>query len=842
MKLAAFFLALQLMTMALLAQPVITQQPTNLTVAVGGNAGLSVAVSGPGPFTYQWQFNGTNLPIITTVAGNGTGGYFGNGVIATNARLDSTGVGVDSTGNLYLADAGNNLIRMVGTNGIINNVAGTGFFGSGGDSGPATSAGLDDPAGVAVAGTGKYYIADEGNNRIRLVGTNGIINTVAGTGSPGYSGDTGAAISATLNSPAGVAVDSTGNLYIADKGNNCVRMVGINGIINTVAGTGSAGYLGDNGPATSATLDGPAGVAVDGTGNLYIADYNNRCIRMVGTNGIITTLAGSGLFSYSGDGGAATNASFRNPAGVTVDSAGNVYIADEGNNRIRVVGTNGIINTIVGTGNAGFSGDGGAATGENVYEPAGMAIDSAGNFYIADYGDDRIRKVWNNGSPFPALLFNDFTPTNSGNYQVVITGNGGSVTSSVASLTVLPLLITQQPQSQAVPVSSNVVFTVSASGFTPMNYQWYFSSSNLQATAGGVAQALSGFVYGVTLTNGGAGYIMVPQVRFIGGGGGGAGGTVTLSNGMVTAVTVTNAGSGYTSLPAVVIDPPGGLLIGQTNASLPLNAITSNNAGNYFVVVTNGATNVTSSMAALTIEYPPGISQPPQNQTVLAGSGAGFSVVAAGTPPFYYQWWMTQGNNATAVPVVTNGFVLAASLTSHGSGYLTVPNVQITGGSGSGAGGYAMVSNQMVSAITITNAGSGYATPPVIQIGAPPTISLTGQTNTTLTLPAVTNGNAGNYFVVVTNNFGSVTSSAASLIIVPPGYNLISAPVWSHGQISLSFAGIADGNYALDRSFSLSPANWIPQVTNPADANGNVIFTNTPNPATNNFWRIRSVP
>ena len=277
-----------------------------------------------------------------------------------------------------------------------------------------------------------------------------------------------------------------------------------------------------------------------------------------------------------------------------------------------------------------------------------------------------------------------------------------------------------------------------------------------------------------------------------------------------------------------------------------LNPVVTNNIGNYQVVITdiNSGNSITSSVATLNLAYPPSISQPPQNQSVVLGSNAVFLVSSAGTSPQFLQWFMsaTTQSNATAVPVVTSSFVLGANMTSGGAGYLTIPAVQFIGGSGSGASGYAVVSNRMVSAITVTNTGSGYTTPPTIQIAAPTAISLTGQTNTSLTLVSVTNGNAANYFVVVTNNWGSVTSSFASLIIVPVGYNQISRPVLNNGKMSLSFVGLQGTNYALDRSFSLSPANWIPQATNPADANGNMIFTNAPDPTTNNFWRIRSVP
>ncbi len=338
---------------------------------------------------------------ITTVAGNGTQGYSGDGGPATSAQLASPqGVAVDTSGNLYIADQASSRIRKV-ANGTITTVAGNGTAGYSGDGGPATSAQLAWPVGVAVDTAGNIYIADTNNNRIRKVAANGTITTVAGNGNYAYSGDGYPASSAQVASPNGVAVDAAGNLYIADTGNSVIREVALNGVINTVAGmylSGAGGYSGDGGSPTSAQLNGPLGVALDSAGRLYIADTYNMVIRRV-ASGAITTVAGNRSSGYMGDGGPAAGALLEQPGAVAVDIARNLYyISDKDSNRVRKVAANGIITTAAGNGTAGFSGDGSSATSAELAYPWGVTVDGAGNFYIADQSNNRIREVSTSGS------------------------------------------------------------------------------------------------------------------------------------------------------------------------------------------------------------------------------------------------------------------------------------------------------------------------------------------------------------------------------------------------------------------------------------------------------------
>ena len=384
--------------------------------------------------------------IITTIVGNGTQGYSGDGGPAASSQLyGPAGVALDSSGNLYIADSGNYRIRKVSQAGVITTIAGNGLFDYLGDGGPATGAQLSPQLhAIALDAAGSLYMADQFSLRVRKVSPNGIISVVAGNGMGGFSGDGGPAASAGLGRVEGLATDAASNLYIADPYNYRIRKVSPAGIITTIAGTGTQGYSGDGGPANAAQLNRPVGVAVDGAGNLYIADYFNYRIRKVTPDGVITTMAGNGTQGHSGDGGPAASAQVFDPYAPVVDGAGNLYFAEINHHTIRKISASGIITTVAGTGTKGYSGDGGPAVNAQLSSPAGLAVDRGGNLYIGDNGNYRIRKV------SPAGIITTIAGTGTQGYS----GDGGPA--SAAQLI--------GPYGLAVDAAGNVY--IADSGFT----------------------------------------------------------------------------------------------------------------------------------------------------------------------------------------------------------------------------------------------------------------------------------------------------------------------------------------------------------------------------------------
>jgi len=393
------------------------------------------------------------------------------------------GIAVDKNGNIYIAMRDHNIISRVDTHGNMTRFAGTGESGFSGDDGKATEARLKIPAGLTFDKKGNLYIADRNNHRIRKVDTRGIITTVAGNGTAGFSGDGGKATQAQLSLPSGVAVDDKGNIYISDRSNDRVRVVDNKGIITTFAGNGVDGYKGDLGPATQAQLSKPFGLALDKKGNLYIADRVSNRVRKVNPQGIITTVAGDGGFFFMGDNGPAYRASLAGPTGIVVDKNGILYIADRNNNRIRSVDTQGMIRTVAGTGQQDYNGEAEMARDTNLYLPFGVALDQDGKLLIIDRSHYRIRRI----NPRSGSI-----ETVAGNGVKMFAGDGGPATGAKLSF----------PHGIAVDKKGNVIFSDKGHyrirRISPDGIIQTIAGTGIRGNIGDGLPALKASIYGAT--------------------------------------------------------------------------------------------------------------------------------------------------------------------------------------------------------------------------------------------------------------------------------------------------------------------------------------------------------
>ena len=373
---------------------------TPTTAGTYNNVGITVDDASGATVSGTFSITITPPPLITTIAGNGSQGSSGDGGPATSASLNSPyGVAVDANGDVFFADQGNSRVReIVAATGNVITIAGTGVAGDTGDGGPATAAELNVPYGVALDGSGNLFIGDYGGYVRKVNLSTGIITTAAGNGTPGDLGDGGPATAAWLNDPFGVTIDSSGDLYIADYGHERIREVNATtGIITTIAGNGTQGSSGDGGPATAAELYGPTGLAVDSLGDVFIADaWNNRIREVVKATGKIITVVGTGVAGYNGD-GPGTSTEISGAEMLTLDNNGNLIFAD-GDNRIReLLAATGTVVTVAGNGTYGFSGDGGPALSAKLAAPRGVAVDASGNLFFADANNNRIREILSGG-------------------------------------------------------------------------------------------------------------------------------------------------------------------------------------------------------------------------------------------------------------------------------------------------------------------------------------------------------------------------------------------------------------------------------------------------------------
>ncbi len=824
------------------AQPVITNQPVNQTVFLGGNTTFSVMATGVGPLTYQWLLNGTNLPnnIITTVAG----GNLFNNLQATNTILNSpAGVATDTNGNLFIVDTINNVVRKVTTNGVAKIIAGTGVGWLYGDGGAATNANFYFPNAVTVSSSGNVYISDNGNNCIRKVDTNGVITRVAGNGTNGFTGDGGVATNARISSPLGLCLDTAGNLFFADSLNNRIRKVATTGTITTVAGGGNGG---DGGPATSAALGSPSGVVVDSSGNMFIADTGNSRIRKVNTSGTISTVVGTGTAGYSGDGGAATSAKINSPDGVAFDKFGNLLIVDTSNHCIRKL-TNSIITTVAGSGTNGFFGDGGLATNANLSQPQNVSVDTNGNLFIADYGNSRIRKVGTNGiiTTVAGHILND------GDYATDAT-LGFAYGSAIDALGNIYIADTYNNRIRKVGVNG-IITTVVGNGIPTYSGDGGLATNASLKSPQGVALDAAGNLFVADSSN--------SRIRKVD------------TNGIISTV----AGTG-----AFGFSGDGGA---ATNAKIRANGVTVDAAGNLFIAeVLNGRIRKVDTNGIITTVAGNGS---------FGSSGDGGAATSAGLAFPYGTAVSSSGNlfiadgiNSRVRKVDTNGIIstYAGNGTNGFSGdggkatnsslsipsgvaldaignvfisdanYVVVRKVSTNGiistiaGSGLvngvGVGGDGGPANQAsfstLHGVTTDNAGNVF-----IADSGNSRIRKVGYVDyadqPTLTVTNLAAGSVSNqYSVIVTSASGSVTSSVVAVNVqLPP---ITPAFTASNGLYQFTWGAVSNQTYQLQCATNLAAPIWL-DLGSPITATSNSVFT-TDAIGTNSqrFYRVRLWP
>lgn len=611
--------------------------------------------------------------VISTIAGTGAFGYSGDGYASISATLwNPEGLAVDTAGNIYIADSINDVIRKVAiSGGNITTVAGQGDVpGYSGDGGSATSAKLNNPTGVALDGAGNLYIADQGNGRIREVNAvTGIITTVAGGGngqgaSDSY-GDGGPATNAILSGPNDVAVDGVGNIYIADSFHGLVREVSAaTGIITIVAGGGTGGGsdgLGDGAAAANAILDNPTAVAVDASGNVYIADSGDSLIREVTTSGIINAIAGNGSAGYSGDLGPATAAELNNPTGVRLDGAGNLYISDFAANVVRKVDVaSGMIQTIAGSGSSGYSGDGGSAMAATFQNPQNLALDASGNLYIADATNNVVRKLT---VSLGALTFASTSVGEASTPQFVTVSNAGTASLNLSALS----------------LSSN--FSQKASGYSDCSTSSVVAAGSDCVIAVALAPTSTGALTGTLTVTGNS------------------------LNASGTAQSATLSGTGNNAAVPKVTLSPASLSFGNQNVGMASAAKTVTltntgsaaldilsiwlagaNASDFALSTTCGSVVAASASCTVTVVFSPAasgnrsaslmftdsVASSPQSVT-LTGTGTQSSGAALNPAGLTFA---TQTVGTTSAPSTV-------TLTDTGAGTLTISSISLTGANAS---------------------------------------------------------------------------------------------------------------------------------------------------------------
>ena len=628
----------------------------------------------------------TSAGVVTTLAGSTNYGS-ANGTGASASFWNPQGIALDTATNLYLADSFNNTIRKITPSGVVSTLAGmAGSFGRADGTGAAAR--FWQPQGVAVDINGNVYVADSANGTIREIGSGAVVTTLAGSASTGSADGTGS--SARFYWPSGAAVDSSGNSYVADTENGTIRTITSAGVVSTLAG--SAGNFGStDATGSNARFYGPQSVAVGSSGTLYVADTANHTIRRITSGGVVTTLAGLAGTNGPTD-GTGSNARFNAPQGLAVDTSGNVFVADTWNHTIRKVTSSGVVTTL-----AGLAGSYGSADGANssarFYLPQSITVDTSGNLYVLDSGNQTVRKVapvganWvvttiagqadvsgsadGTGSSAQFFYPDGLGMNAAGSFCVADWGNN-TIRAGVSSLNAAPVIVVE-PQNQTANQGQSAAFSVTATGSAPLSYQWQFNSSPLSGATSSTytvanAQPANVGSYSVIVTNtlGAATssppalltVIVPPAITNLPQ-------SLTVTQGLNATFTVGASGTVPFTYQWTF---DSGNISGATASSYTVANAQPANAGSYSVIVTNSYGSITSSTATLTVILPPIISVQPSNQLAAVSNNVTFTVgLSQGTSPAY-QWQQ----NGTAISGATLSSLTLTSISWSSAGTYSV--------------------------------------------------------------------------------------------------------------------------------------------------------------------------
>ncbi len=671
----------------------------------------------------------TSAGVVSTFAGS-AGSFGSTNGIGSAARFKApSGVAVDAAGNVYVADASNNVIRKITSAGVVSTFAGSaGSFGS--TDGTGSAARFNRPVGVAVDASGNVFVADASNNVIRKITSAGVVSTFAGSaGSLGSTDGTGSA--ARFNNPIGVAVDASGNVFVADASNNVIRKITSAGVVSTFAGSaGSAGST--DGTGSAARFNRPFGVAVDASGNVFVAEASNNVIRKITSAGVVSTFAGSAGSAGSTD-GTGSAARFNNPQGIAVDAAGNVFVADTVNHTIRKITSAGVASTFAGTAGSSGSTDG-TGSAARFYNPSGVAVDAAGNVFVADSTNYTIRKITSAG------VVSTFAGTAASTGSTDGTGSAARFNSpsGVAVDAAGNVFVADRGNGIIRKITSaGVVSTFAGSAGSSGSTDGTGSAARFNSPSG-VAVDAAGNVFVADRGNG-----IIRKIT--------SAGVVSTKGGSI-GVRTTKDGAGYDSL----FNDPTSIAVDSSQ----------------HLLVCDSAENVIRF--GETSDVSPSISVQPSSMVVTSGSSASFSVTATGTAPLSYQW----RKNSTAISGATSSILSIGSVASIDAGTY---DVVVTNAAGS------VTSNAATLIVNVPIAITGHPTGSSVNPGASKTFSVTatgttpityqwskdgspiaGASSSSLTLSGISSLDAGSYSVVVSNSISSATSNAAVLTVNAP--------------------------------------------------------------------------